>query len=154
MGGPGSGKKKMGRPTKLTKELGAEICRLIEIGNYLETAAACCDVPPNVCRKWVKEGIRGKDKLHADFAIAYKRAEGLAEASGLERIRQAAMKTWQADAWYLERRFPARWRRRDERAITGADGGALKIEQSVRLARNELEAALGLADPDDPQSSD
>lgn len=117
MGGPGSGPKRkpMGRPTKLTPELQADLVRLIEAGNYVETAAGCCGVQPATVRDWVKRGVRGH-KTYRGFSTALKKAEARAEASGVVRIRAAAKNQWQADAWFLERKFPQRWGRksRDE----------------------------------------
>lgn len=101
----------LGRPTKLTRKLSDEICRLIRSGNYLETAAAAAGVHPVTVRRWLKKGARAKKGVHHDFCIAYKTAEAQGEAAAVVRIRRASDQHWQAEAWWLERRFPSKWGR-------------------------------------------
>lgn len=101
----------MARPSKLTPELTAEMTKLIEAGNYLETAAAACGVDRETVRRWMKRGARQSKGPHAEFCGAIKGAEARAEARALVRIRMAGVKQWQAEAWYLERKFPQRWGR-------------------------------------------
>jgi len=112
MGGPGSGRR--GWPNaKFTPELAKEITQLIAKGNYLETAAAACGVSVAAVRTWIRDGRRAKSGPKRNFAIAYKRAEAKAESEAVNGIRYHGRKTWQALAWYLERRHPNRWARRE-----------------------------------------
>lgn len=102
---------RMGRPSKFTEQIGIQICELVEAGNYLETAASFCGLDRTTVRAWAREGARAKSGPKRDFSTALKRAEGRAEAIALHRIRQAGATTWQADAWFLERKWPQRWGR-------------------------------------------
>ena len=103
--------KRCGRPTKLTKETQNVITKWLHGGNYLETAAACAGVSPHTVRQWMARGARQKSGIYAEFHAAIKEAEAIAEATAITRIRGAAAKAWQAEAWYLERKFPAKWGR-------------------------------------------
>jgi hypothetical protein len=48
-------------------------------------------------------------------------------------IQQAAQDgSWQASAWYLERTNPRKWGRHETVEITGADGGAIQVQHSVK----------------------
>jgi len=54
----------------------------------------------------------------------------------LQNIREAGKQTWQAEAWYLERKFPERWGRRHEQ-LMNRDRSA--EEQDLRLEKLRLE---------------
>ena len=125
-GRPEGYRKWVGAPTKLTQKLFDEIINLVKVGNYFETACHAAGVPADTGRKWLRQGANAKDPdgMHARFVAAYKAAEAHAEASAVVRIRQHAGKSWQADAWYLERKMPTKWGRGEWR-IKGAHMGAL-----------------------------
>jgi hypothetical protein len=113
--------------TKLTPELSARICAFLRAGNYLETAAVCARISKSQLFEWLRAG----GKPHAQepfrtFAAEVEAAQAEAEARDVARIGEAAEKDWKAAAWRLERRNPNRWSRRVE--LTGADGGAVKME--------------------------
>jgi len=101
-----------GRPTKLTKKLHEEVVSYLRNGNYLETAAALAGLDVSTIRRWLKRGERAASGPYAEFCTAVKSAESAAEAKSLMRIRMAGTSgVWQADAWYLERKFPSKWGR-------------------------------------------
>ena len=132
-----------GRPTKLTRELGDEIVAAIREGNYLETAAALVGVNVSTVRHWLRRGRRQQGGLHADFSAAVRKAEGYAEQQSLDRIRQAAERgVWVADAWYLERKFPARWGRWD-RVTHDVPSKANKAREAI--SRKEVRDLLDQA---------
>lgn len=54
-----------------------------------------------------------------DFRNAVKRAEAQAEEARLNTIIIAAKKNWTAAAWWLERKFPERWGRREAVNLNG-----------------------------------
>lgn len=150
MGGPGSGpKRRAGRPSKLTPELQDRIVKLIEAGNYMDTAAACCDVSRETFFKWMRRGNRQKHGPYRRFVDAVKKAEGLAEARALVRVRKAGERWWQAEAWYLERKFPNRWGRweRGSNEQPKRIDNARKAIQSkdVRDLLDEVARRIGMA---------
>lgn len=136
-----------GRPTICTPELTKKIAGFIEQGNYIETACAAAGVPKSRLYEWLKLSHQEDSK---PCYKAFRDAIELAMAQGEQRDlmfidRAAIMGSWQAAAWKLERKFTARWGRKDKLEVTGEDGGPLKVETSeadlaVKIA--ELEARL------------
>lgn len=102
-------KNKGGRPTKLTPELIEEICKLIRIGAYIETACNFNGIHKDTYYRWAKDGARAKSGLKKEFYDSIKKAVAFAEANLIGRINEAGRQQWQAYAWIAERRFPERW---------------------------------------------
>lgn len=146
MGGKGSGRKRMGRPPRLTQELGGKIAGYIEAGNFLESASHLCGVSPRICREWIAKGLKTKRQPYYDFAQAIKKAESKAEASAIIRIRNHGTKTWQAEAWYLERRFPDKWGRKLAQAVHVETS---KVEPSDKERTKILRSWLGMDDKEE-----
>lgn len=48
-----------------------------------------------------------------------------------EVVERITPPDWRATAWWLERSFPVRWGRRDQLAVTGAEGGPVETESSA-----------------------
>jgi len=143
MGGPGSGRKKkatakMGRPTKLTPQIKDDIVKLMRAGNYFETACLTAGVRTSTGRLWLQEGQKQKRGAYKDFLLAVRTAEGIAEASAVTRIRQHGAKTWQAEAWFLERRFPRKWGRWEREEPSQASVQKRKL--TLRLVTPEPDA--------------
>lgn len=127
-----------GRPSKLTVELTAEIVWLILEGNYVETAAQAVGVSKSTLYAWQRRGDEALalaeeavesnedllgDKLYnhvppdewpyVDFLHALKSAEAYAETELVRKVQWPATAPWQAFATILERRHPARWKKRE-----------------------------------------
>ena len=53
--------------------------------------------------------------------------------SAVKKIRDEGDKNWTANAWYLERKFPEKWGRRDKltQEISGKDGTPLKVDSKA-----------------------
>lgn len=153
-----------GRPTKFTPERRNQIISLIKAGNYLDTACQASGVTYSAFREWMKRGELEYERImeantskpkkseqeFLDFFEAVQKAEATAEARNLTIINKAAEKNWQAAAWYLERRAPDRWGRRDrvqaELNHTGKVDGdlsysmkGLSTEELKRLAQLDEE---------------
>jgi transposase len=102
-----------GRPTKFTPEVREIILDAIEAGNYFSVACSIAGVDFSTFSRWMKRG-RSKAPEDAEFCAfrkAVKRAEAHGEAKQLGHVTTAAESTWQAAAWYLERKYPKRWSR-------------------------------------------
>lgn len=119
-----------GRPSKLTPELQERILQLIRKGNYIEVACAAVGIDKSTYYKWLQRGQQAKSGKYFDFFIAAKKAEREAETAFLDRIREAAFKDkdWKAAAWYLERKYPERWGRKERHEVTGEDGGEITLK--------------------------
>jgi len=110
----------MGRPTKLTPELQERFVALVRAGNYIETVCNAVGIGSSTFYDWMERAEAG-EQPYSDFADAVKSADGMAEMEAVEGILTHAAETWQAFAWFLERRHPKRWR-----AVS-------KIEQDVKI---------------------
>lgn len=137
----------VGRITKLTPDVQKRIITALEAGNYFETACEAAGISASTGHEWMARGrgtsnTRPQTELYAQFAEAVERASSKAEIDNLNLINKAARDgTWQAAAWWLERRFPNRWgRTRVE--LTGADGGAIQHLDVTKLSDDELRALV------------
>jgi len=94
--------------SKRTPEVREKILQLLRAGNYQQEAFMAAGISKSTFYDWM-----GED---SDFSDAVKRAESEATAFHVAQILKAAREgTWQASAWYLERKFPDRWGRQDRR---------------------------------------
>jgi alpha-galactosidase/6-phospho-beta-glucosidase family protein len=135
-----------GRPTKLTPEVQDKIVTALRAGNYQETAARYAGINHDTFYEWMRRGKDEPGSIFSDFAEAVEKAKADAEVRDVALIdRAAADGNWQAAAWKLERKFPNRWGRVNRTEVTGADGGALKVEIDHKAALLDL---LGLSDAD------
>ena len=97
-----------GRPSKLTREVEADLTLLLAEGVPVKLAAAATNVSPRSVRRWLHEGdlrervaeVRAAERAHADATC---------EARLVVLILRAAQTDWRASAWSLERRHPGRW---------------------------------------------
>lgn len=116
-----------GRPSKLTPETQQKIVQAVASGNYLETAAAYGGITYTTFNNWMNRGESRERKDYIEFFEAVKKAEADAEVLRVARISKAANEgNWQADAWYLERRYPNRWGKRVSE-VSGPNGDAVTI---------------------------
>ncbi len=135
-----------GRPRALSAEVRSKIVEGVRAGLFLATACRAAGITPSCFYHWRRKA-RNRHPDAAGFRAFFhtvKRASAQAECEALERVRLAAGNSWQAAAWFLERRFPERWGRRrraqvawpveamsDERGavtkgrMTAGDGGGL-----------------------------
>jgi len=135
----------MARPTKLTPELQENIVMAINAGNYSKVAAEMVGIGETTFYRWMEEGAKpdGK-KEYREFRESIKRAEAQAEVVSVARIRQAANEgTWQAAAWYLERKHGDRWGRNDKvrQEISGPEGAPVSL--TIEDAKKAVLAFLG-----------
>ena len=118
-------------------------------------AAAMADVTRQTFYDW----------LDADptFSDAVQKAESVAESRYLSRVTKAAMEgTWQAAAWWLERRMPEHYSLRNlsKVEVSGPDGGPIALspvlaalpQDDLEAKIKELEAELDVAEPDPDQA--
>ena len=136
----------MARQSKLTPETQEKIVNAIADGNYLETAAALGGVTYTTLWNWMKKGESASSGIYLEFFEAVKRAEAEAESLRVSRIDKAGMEgNWQADAWYLERRYPDRWGRRVQE-VTGKNGGPITVKDESLTDEQRTERIARLLD--------
>jgi transposase len=126
----------MGRRTKLTPDLQSKICSVLQVGNYIETAAAYAGVSKTTLYKWLKRGRREQSGQYTDFVAAVEQALAHSEVDAIAHITKAGHENWQALAWRLERRFPAKWGKRE------------KLTQNVTVDWRAQAKKDGIADVD------
>lgn len=97
-----------GAPSKKTPDRVSVLLNLLAEGNYRATAIRAAGITKETFSRWLRED-------HA-FSDAVEKAEAQALAWHLANIKRAATDgTWQASAWYLERKAPGDWGRQDRR---------------------------------------
>lgn len=110
----------MARPTKYTPETVKKITDAIKLGATYELACNYAGIDYSTFNEW--------QKTKPKFSEAVKAAEGEAAVKWLAKIEAAAVKSWQAAAWKLERRYPHDYGRTvQEQQHTGKDGAPLTI---------------------------
>jgi transposase len=172
-----------GRPHKLTDERIDKIVELVRVGNYVEVACAAVGMTANTYYRYMRTGkaliekydteepdempnLTHLDEQCVKLVSRIKVANAEAEAYAVTIIRSQMPQQWTAAMTFLERRFPGRWKRRDETVIksplevgagdqeNGIDEQALlRDPEAVKLlhAALELASAGALPVPDDKQ---
>lgn len=109
-----------GAPSKKTDDVVQRILELLQAGNYRRVAFTNAGISKETFLRWLREDH--------DFRAAVEKAEGAADALHLANIQRAAHDgTWQASAWYLERKHPEEWGKQDRRPE-----GSERVEITLR----------------------
>ena len=117
----------MARPTKCTPEVTTVVADAVRQGMYAESAAQLAGIGERTYYTWMQRGEQGEDPFQ-QFRHAVKKAEAEAEAEAVSVVRGAADRgTWQAAAWYLERKFPSKWGRRQHVEHSGPHEGPITL---------------------------
>lgn len=123
---------KVGRKTKLTEEMIEEIAKHIELGMINKDVAQLVGISETTFYNWMNEGENSKDdnNIFRKFYLKVKEAEAKAIKRNLAIIQRAANEgNWQAAAWFLERKRPEDWGRKDRVNINADDGIIIKVEK-------------------------
>lgn len=101
----------MARSTKFTDAVKSSLLALLAEGNTRRAAANVCGIEESTLKSYIRR--------NASFASEVKKAEDKAETVHVANIaRSAASGQWQASAWWLERKRPDDWGRRERIDIT------------------------------------
>ena len=128
----------MARNSKLTPETAARIINALKAGGTQRAAFTSAGVGESTFYGWLQRGEREKSGRHREFSESVKKAEQDAVITNVTLIQRAAQggeviervtvrrpdgsevttekKTipqWTAAAWWLERKFPDDWGRRE-----------------------------------------
>jgi hypothetical protein len=106
-----------GGPTKYSIQVVQRLTDALRGGNTRRASCAAAGISQDTFANWLRE--------HSAFSDAVEKAEGEAELRNLAVIQDATKTTWQAAAWWLERKHKAEWSSRVEQ--TGADGSPVKV---------------------------
>lgn len=119
--------------TKFNPETCTKIINLLQDGNYRKTAAVIAGITEETLCRWIKKGRTSKSKgKYYQFYQAVKKAEETAQAYHLQQIRKASENgSWQASAWYLERKCPDEWGRRQRVELEHSGELKQKVDVSI-----------------------
>ena len=153
-----------GGPKRMTVEHPKveRLLNALRLGHFVQEACQYAPISEQTYYRWLKEGDAATRKQHngetltdneqivRELSEAIKAAELAGQSAALDVIRTAASQgTWQAAAWFLERRNK-KWSNRTE--ITGPDGGPVHtvtvedVDEKIRNLIAASEADRGVAD--------
>ena len=113
---------KAGRPRKaLDQDRVDRVLQGIKLGLPFVHACARAGISHDTFARWRKLSA-------ADFADAVKNAEAQAIARNVTVIQKAAGTSWQAAAWWLERRHPQDFAKTERLQHAGAERKEIKIK--------------------------
>lgn len=129
-----------GRKLKLTKEFIEQAVKLLEAGNYQKHVAQALGVAEETWYRWLREGEQGQHPLKREFYESVKRAEARAIARNVALVQRAAQEgNWQAAAWWLERKFPSEWGKKDRYNLDFGDKVVFEIIEVEGKAEDDGE---------------
>lgn len=92
------------------------------------------------------ESLTQHEQLCVQFFESMKKANAEAEAYAVATVRKAMPNQWQAAMTWLERRYPGRWKRRDETTVRSpfdpAPPGEQGLDEQALLADPEAVAKI------------
>lgn len=143
--------RKGGRNPKLANpDLIKKLTQLIQAGCYVYVAAEAVGIGERSFYRWMARGEEETSGMYRQFWQEIKKAEAVAEAKMLMVINEASRTNWTAAAWFLERKFPDRWGRKDrvqiDASVTNNDVSTTKqnmIEWVNGLSDEEIERLNG-----------
>lgn len=141
---------KAGRPSKLTIDVVDRIVAAIKGGNFRYVAAMWAGVSQRTMHEWMAAGKAKPKGKFGDFRRRVLSAEKEAEITAVNHIRRAAATDPRHAEWWLERKFPQRWGRRERHELTGKGGGPIRHESRTtvdlsKLSDAEMEALEAIA---------
>lgn len=104
---------------KYCKEITEEICTLLSQGMGRVDAASLADINYDTFCQWMKK---------PEFSDAIKKAEMKCKQRNIALIQKAALSTWQAAAWWLERKCSEEFALKQKLEHMGKDGAPLTVQ--------------------------
>lgn len=117
---------------KLDAELIERAHKLISEGHYAVTVCAYLGIDESTYYKWITKAKgdieNNKNSIYVQFFKSINEAEAKAEMRHLQNIVKASADgTWQASAWYLERKHKAKWSAKQEVQLSGDEEKPIKV---------------------------
>ena len=140
----------MGRRSKLNDKLIEKACEYIRAGNYAKMVCQYLDISEVTYYDWIKKAeaqeVAKRSSIYTKFLKSIKRAEAEAEIRNVTIIQNEAKKTWQAAAWYLERKHKDRWGQQSKVHLSGSVENTgkqtLEIVDLSAMTKEELDETL------------
>lgn len=130
-----------------TPEKIKEICDKLAAGGYAENAAITSGISEKTYYNWINRAEAGEEP-YVQFLQSIQEATAKAELVMVAKINQAGTDDPKCLQWLLSRRHPDKWadKSRQQVELTGKDGGAVKVDSTLRGSLSDVEAILN--DPD------
>lgn len=132
-----------GRKTKLTAETKDKFLHAIRLGASYEIACGFAGITYQTYLNWKEKAAQPENAAFFDFFEDITRAESEAAVHWLTLVEKHATDDPKWAIWKLERRYPKDYGQRTRTELTGADGGAIRV-QAV-----DYRAGLKAVAPDD-----
>jgi hypothetical protein len=127
----------MARPSILTEELIAGLCKDIRISGSIESAIAHARIGRETFYGWQRNVAAGRGKTLEKLLITEIR---FAEAQ-IKLLREAKLatcpKNWQCLAWWLERKFPGEYGQRHPPYVPESEGGEKREVSRIVWRKSE-----------------
>jgi len=125
---------------KYGKDITKEIAAYLENGVNRTDAVVLSGISYETFTVWMK--------THPEFSEAIKKAETKCKHRNISIIQKAARKTWQAAAWYLERKYHEEFALKQRHELTGRDGGPI-VSAGLDLSKVDDDTLMKLANSKD-----
>ena len=116
----------MGRRTKLTPDTQDNVVKALRAGNSRRDSALYAGISEQTFYSWMSRGREG-EALYEEFLEAVEKAEAHSVVRNVAIIQRAADETWQAAAWWLERKRPDEWGRRQRYDIGTSEAQPMEV---------------------------
>ena len=123
--------KKTGRPSKLNEELLKDMKGLFERGGFRNEVCGAVGISYVTFLNWMERGRKAKTGQFLEFFDTIKKAEAVGKLSHIVNITRHSEQSWQASAWFLERRYPEEFRKVDRIESTGINGQPQQVEHVI-----------------------
>ena len=110
---------KGGYMAKYSSEMTADICKWLRAGSSQRDSAVLAGISEDTFYTWIKE--------KPEFSEAIKKAEQECKARNIAIIQKAGEKSWQAAAWYLERKYHNEFALKNVTQLVGPDDKEIEI---------------------------
>lgn len=129
------------RNEKISKEKIELASKLIEAGNTIQTIFGALGISKQTWYNWLHKGENAKSGMYRELWEEVQKAESRAETRYVSIIAKAAPENWQAAAWWLERKYPERWGRKDKVDLSAdKDGFKVVVEYVDKEKQNGSES--------------
>jgi hypothetical protein len=134
---PQTPRKKRGRPCKLTPEVHERLVEALSSGCYRDTAAQAVGIHVATFYRWIETGEadieQGRESPYRDLCEALTRAEAEGFVWHLNNMRRHAVSDFRASGWFLERKDPERFGKRERMDMKVS--GQLDLSSALEAAR-------------------
>jgi hypothetical protein len=110
------------------------LCAMVAVGVPIATACQAESINRSTYYEWRKRGQAGEQPF-ATFWADMQASLARAEASVVQRVTSASLDDWRAGAWYLERRFPQRYRQKQTLTVTKGPSDMSDAELDAAIAK-------------------